>query len=321
MALQPCRAITAAASLTAGRRAATRLRRPFTSTANTPSTTTTTTTQPPRNDQDIIGQAIQRGKVQDSAWQRTGSQEEKGQKPRWSETPERMKAPMQMDFAKDPRNKIWVVNSDPARLDTMYNRLLGPGGSKMLPDELKWLAVTHKSFDYGRRGFNDRLAMMGRMALVLEATMYIVNKPPDPKTAFPDPYHRKPHKHPQLSSIDNLAIEGPRQMIGKEKLYALALGVGMPSVIRWKPRMTHRLKESGVEVVFSAAIMAIVGAINLQHGAAVSSAIIRDRIFLKLPKSTLPASAPRDRVDDSRPQSDSQIVDSLSSASPPTLQL
>jgi hypothetical protein len=69
-----------------------------------------------------------------------------------------------MDFSKNPKNKIWVCNSDPHVLDDMYNRLLGPGGSKMLPEELKWLAVTHKSFDHGRRGFNDRLALLGRSA-------------------------------------------------------------------------------------------------------------------------------------------------------------
>lgn len=82
-------------------------------------------------------------------------------KPRWSQTPEGMKAPLQLDFAKSARNKIWTVNNDPTRLDEVYNRLLGPGGSKMLPEELKWLAVTHKSFDQGRRGFNDRLALLG----------------------------------------------------------------------------------------------------------------------------------------------------------------
>lgn len=43
----------------------------------------------------------------------------------------------------------------------MYNRLLGREGDKMLPEEVKWLAVTHKSFDYGRRGFNTKLAYFG----------------------------------------------------------------------------------------------------------------------------------------------------------------
>lgn len=82
-------------------------------------------------------------------------------KPRWSQTPPAMKAALQMDFAKKPANKIWFVNNNPEKLDDMYNRLLGPGGSRLLPEELKWLAVTHKSFDQGRRGFNDRLALMG----------------------------------------------------------------------------------------------------------------------------------------------------------------
>lgn len=89
--------------------------------------------------------------------------------PRWSRTPPAMKAPIQMDFSKNPKNKIWVCNSDPHVLDDMYNRLLGPGGSKMLPEELKWLAVTHKSFDHGRRGFNDRLALLGRSAFPKES--------------------------------------------------------------------------------------------------------------------------------------------------------
>ena len=70
---------------------------------------------------------------------------------------------MQLDHAKRPHNKIWLVNSSPERLDAMYVRLLGPRGDKVLPEELKWLAVTHKSFDQGRRGFNDRLAMMGKL--------------------------------------------------------------------------------------------------------------------------------------------------------------
>ena len=70
-----------------------------------------------------------------------------------------------MDRAVNPENKIWAVNSDPKKLDDMYNRLLGQGGSRLLPEEIKWLAVTHKSFDQGRRGFNDRLALMGKLCL------------------------------------------------------------------------------------------------------------------------------------------------------------
>lgn len=55
----------------------------------------------------------------------------------------------------------FVVNKDPEKLDRVYNKMLGQGGDRMLTDEVKWLAVTHKSFDHGRRGYNDRLAFLG----------------------------------------------------------------------------------------------------------------------------------------------------------------
>jgi large subunit ribosomal protein L15 len=48
--------------------------------------------------------------------------------------------------------------------------MLGNGGDQVLSDELKWLAVTHKSFDQGRRGFNDRLAFLGTEDFFLGGT-------------------------------------------------------------------------------------------------------------------------------------------------------
>lgn len=134
MALQPCRS-----TLARGGRRAARAFAPCLRAYTTESTTTTTTPE-----------SFKMPEAGDAS-----------SAPRWSQTPPAMKAPLQMDFAKSPRNKIWTVNNSPERLDDMYNRLLGQGGSKMLPEELKWLAVTHKSFDQGRRGFNDRLALMG----------------------------------------------------------------------------------------------------------------------------------------------------------------
>lgn len=55
----------------------------------------------------------------------------------------------------------WESNNDPARLDQFYAKFLGRGGDSVLSEEVKWLAITHKSFDQGRRGFNDRLAFFG----------------------------------------------------------------------------------------------------------------------------------------------------------------
>lgn len=89
--------------------------------------------------------------------------EEKNQieRPRWSYTPQQMKAPFNPRI-KDPK-KAWQANEDPAKLDKMYIKFLGKGGDKILSDEVKWLAITHKSFDQGRRGFNDRLAFFGKV--------------------------------------------------------------------------------------------------------------------------------------------------------------
>lgn len=80
-------------------------------------------------------------------------------KPRWQFTPPAMKAPVRL------RGPVFdpdaTVNSDPKKLDDFYARMLGESGSKVLSDEVKWQAVTHKSFDQGRRPFNDRLAYLG----------------------------------------------------------------------------------------------------------------------------------------------------------------
>lgn len=59
------------------------------------------------------------------------------------------------------------MNSDPKKLDQFYIRMLGEGGEMVLSEEVKWLAVTHKSYDQGRRGFNDRLAFIGGCILFL----------------------------------------------------------------------------------------------------------------------------------------------------------
>lgn len=88
-------------------------------------------------------------------------------RPRWSFTPPLTKAPFSLSRPKDPRRSEWKSNEDPVVLDRFYETFLGPKGPEMLPEELKWQAITHKSFDQGRRGFNDRLAYIGMSFLVL----------------------------------------------------------------------------------------------------------------------------------------------------------
>ena len=84
------------------------------------------------------------------------------QRPRWSYTPQQMKAPFPPQRIKDA-SKPWECNSDPEKLDRFYIKFLGRGGDTVLTEEVKWQAITHKSFDQGRRGFNDRLAFFGML--------------------------------------------------------------------------------------------------------------------------------------------------------------
>lgn len=80
--------------------------------------------------------------------------------PRWKATPSRMAirgTPNRIVKGADQMK----INESPEELDRILKRVLGEGGDTMLSDEVKWLAVTHKSFDHGRRGFNDRLAYLG----------------------------------------------------------------------------------------------------------------------------------------------------------------
>ncbi|KAM7200386.1 ribonuclease 3 [Naviculisporaceae sp. PSN 640] len=206
------------------------------------------------------------------------------ERPRWSYTPERMKGPgFSLNIVKDPRRTVWQNNEDPERLDAMYRKLLGQGGEKVLPDEIKWLAITHKSFDQGRRGFNTRLAYFGRQILALESVRAIMVSSIDPtERPVNDAHGREPYQHPALTNVDKLNIRLPRDIIDKDKVAKLALECGMMGVIRWKPRMPENLESSGLTVVLNTAIYAIIGAISLQHGAEVAHRAVREKILRRL---------------------------------------
>jgi large subunit ribosomal protein L15 len=100
--------------------------------------------------------------VSTAAPQRSEMEVDNEERPRWAFTPPAMAAPVRSRLPR--REAIWRVNEDPQKLDSFYIRFFGPGGDKLLTDETKWLAVTHKSFDHGRRGFNDRLSYLGKPA-------------------------------------------------------------------------------------------------------------------------------------------------------------
>ncbi|KAK3954786.1 ribonuclease-III-like-domain-containing protein [Pseudoneurospora amorphoporcata] len=203
-------------------------------------------------------------------------------RPRWSYTPERMRGPgFSLNLVKDPRRKQWMVNSDPTKLDAFYEAFLGQGGARMLSDETKWLAVTHKSFDYGRRGYNTRLAFLGRQIIALEATRSILTSPVLDKPIV-DKYGRQPYSHAALANIDKLIYTQPIDIMDKTKLARMGVDLGLLTVMRWKPRMPEDLESSGVVVVLNSTLFAIIGAISLEKGGAVAQRIVREKILKKL---------------------------------------
>jgi large subunit ribosomal protein L15 len=149
------------------------------------------------------------------------------------------------------------VNSDPALLDQFYIRMLGNGGDQVLSDELKWLAVTHKSFDQGRRGFNDRLAFLGmgetcisgsiryclltgwigKRIVQLQASLALVQNPEAANVAVKtDPHGRTPFSHPALDGLRSLSPETKSFLTDRSKLAELAQKYEMQNVLRWTPR-------------------------------------------------------------------------------------
>ena len=144
--------------------------------------------------------------------------------------------------ARLPRN-IYIpplkINTDAAKLDNMYINLLGEGGDNLLSEETKWLAVTHKSFDFGRRGFNDRLSFLGKRTLELQAdlTLLATSDPKDFVTdGWVDQHGREPFVHPATATAEVLLSKRKGYLTFKKPLARVAAQYGIPDIVRWKPK-------------------------------------------------------------------------------------
>ncbi|KAF2084607.1 hypothetical protein K490DRAFT_59414 [Saccharata proteae CBS 121410] len=184
----------------------------------------------------------------------------------------------------NPRN-VWKVNEDPRALEEAYMKLLGRNGHKILPEDVMWLAVTHKSFDHGRRGFNDRLAFYGKRLLDMQATLAMLSIPTAIKTTH-DKYGRPPFIPAALASVGLLDETKKSQLAGKKRLADIAVQCGFDSVIRWKPKQTRDLKASGLDGILTHTMYAIVGALALHRGGAAANELVREKLMM--PVSPLP---------------------------------
>ncbi|KNG47778.1 rnase iii domain protein [Stemphylium lycopersici] len=184
---------------------------------------------------------------------------------------------------------VYKVNEDPRRLDDAYVRMLGPGGDKVLGDEVKWLAVTHKSFDHGKRGFNDRLAYLGRRIVELQTSQALISSPqenqwPRDSNGLPmnDEFGRKPYLHPALNGVQGLTAEAESLVLSKERLAQIAERYNLDKVTRWKPKRADNLQASGIQTVLMTSLYAIVGAVALERGGEAANKVVQDKILSPL---------------------------------------
>lgn len=165
----------------------------------------------------------------------------------------------------------------------------------MLSDETKWLAVTHKSFDHGRRGFNDRLAFLGRQILELQTTIGLLNAASANGYSIPDDdsYGRVPFSHAATDGVEILNTDSKEFFLRHTALYNVALRYGIPEVVRWQPKDVSDLSGSGIHMICAQAIFAIIGALALEQGGVVANRIARERVLApagmgtRIPESTM----------------------------------
>ncbi|KAI4760900.1 RNase III domain protein [Aureobasidium sp. EXF-3400] len=203
--------------------------------------------------------------------------------PRWAATPSRMAMPVRARPGPRQRQSApFVVNEDASLLDTAYNSFLGKNGDTILPEEIKWLAVTHKSFDHARRGFNDKLAFLGKTLCNVQCSLALLEQPSRPEDRFPVERIRNQHKsyaHPAMRGLHHVSDFAKQQTLSKERLASLARQYGLNAVVRWKPRNVDNLSSSGVDVVLAHTLYSIVGAVAMEKGGEFANKIVRERIL------------------------------------------
>ncbi|KAJ5947893.1 hypothetical protein N7466_000908 [Penicillium verhagenii] len=203
---------------------------------------------------------------------------EQEDQPRWSYTPPKTKAPFSMRM--HSQRPSFHNNSNPETLDKFYIRMLGNEGDKLLSEEVKWLAVTHKSFDQGRRGFNDRLAFLGKRIVQLQTSLALAQSAKITTDApKADQHGRVPFSHPALEGLGNLSSTTKSFLTDRTKMAELARKYEMQKVVRWEPRKPDQLIASGLELVLAHTMYAVIGAVALEKGGHIANKLAQERIL------------------------------------------
>ncbi|KAF8541591.1 ribonuclease-III-like-domain-containing protein, partial [Trichophaea hybrida] len=183
--------------------------------------------------------------------------------------------------------KHFAVNDDPKVLDAMYAKLFGK--ELGLPGDVKWQAVTHKSFDHGRQPFNSKLRFLGKRLLQMQASFHLLSSQPKPtKEPKPSIYkslegaqykNPEPFTHEDYQNIDAVTRPNIDAAISEEVLMPIIRRSGLASTMRWKPADDTDLTRSGEAGIAIDCLHAIIGAVALQKGGDVAVQFIRETIL------------------------------------------
>lgn len=121
----------------------------------------------------------------------------------------------------------------------------------------------------------------GKRILVLQSNIAVLNGAHEPQST-PDDFGRTPFQHPALANLPKLRSVDLSEALSKGRLGPLAQSYGLDRVTRWKPRYPDRMKTSGIDVVLTQSLLAIIGALALQKGGEVANSVAREKILKPL---------------------------------------
>lgn len=127
---------------------------------------------------------------------------------------------------------------------------------------------THKSYSHGKLGYNEKLAFLGRRVLYLRLSEYLIHRP----TSSPEAIDGL-----DVSAITTERLEG---ILSLDRIGVVAERLdGFKGLLRWKPKNEGDLEGSGMRKVAAESLMAVVGAIELQYGAAKAKEVVDGKVI------------------------------------------
>jgi large subunit ribosomal protein L15 len=154
--------------------------------------------------------------------------------------------------------------------------------TKLTPTFLhsQWIALTHKSFEHGAQGFNDRLAFLGKRLVDMQVSLALLSRP-DPQHSSSLPLEDV-YSHPALRGLENVSESSKQGVLQKSRLARLAATYKIPAAVRWKPRKSDNLAASGQDVIMAHTMYSMVGALALRQGGEIATRVVRERIIRPL---------------------------------------